>query len=70
MTTIQLNVKGMSCGGCASRVKKALSALPGVSRAEVTLETGKVIVDFDADKLQESTLRSTIFDLGFEVPAS
>ncbi len=34
---IKYEVKGMSCGGCVSNVRKALMLLPGVTDAEVQL---------------------------------
>ena len=32
-----INITGMACEGCASKVKKALEALPGVDSCEVEL---------------------------------
>ena len=34
---LQLNIEGMTCASCASRVEKALRKLPGVMQAEVNL---------------------------------
>ena len=44
--TISLSITGMSCGGCVSAVKNALSSVPGVESAEVNLQSGsaKVVV--------------------------
>ncbi|AHF92391.1 copper-binding protein [Opitutaceae bacterium TAV5] len=70
MAHITLKVTGMKCGGCSGRVKRALTALEGVTTAEVTLETGAVAVDFDAARTGEAAIRDTILDLGFEVAAT
>lgn len=39
-----LNVTGMTCGHCVSAVKKALEGVPGVQRADVSLEGGQATV--------------------------
>ena len=40
MKSIELNVEGMHCTGCSTRLQKVLSNLDGVSKAEVSFETG------------------------------
>lgn len=47
MTTIHLEVQGMSCGGCVKSVTAALTPLPGVNSVEVDLPTGHVTVNGD-----------------------
>jgi Cu+-exporting ATPase len=44
---IRLQVTGMSCSSCASRVEKTLKAVPGVHRAEVNLATEQAAVEAD-----------------------
>lgn len=41
---VVLAVAGMTCGGCASAVTQALSAVPGVIEARVDLGGGRVTV--------------------------
>ncbi|WP_174923269.1 cation transporter, partial [Burkholderia paludis] len=38
-TTIELDIDGMTCASCVSRVEKALAKVPGVTRASVNLAT-------------------------------
>lgn len=38
-------VTGMTCGGCAARVTRAVQDLPGVTRAEVDLGAGRLLVE-------------------------
>jgi copper chaperone CopZ len=45
-------VTGMTCSGCANAVKRALSRVPGVTRAEVDLASGRATVDGTA-RLEE-----------------
>tara|TARA_Y100001970_G_scaffold117953_1_gene146537 strand:+ start:407 stop:1054 length:648 start_codon:yes stop_codon:yes gene_type:complete len=42
--TITLDVGGMTCDGCAGRVRNALEGVSGVSSAEVSHESGSAIV--------------------------
>jgi len=56
--TLQLSVSGMTCGGCVSRVERALLGVPGVVDASVNLvlETATVTVGdmpFNRDELVE-----------------
>ena len=47
MTTIHLEVQGMSCGGCVKNVTAALKPLAGVSTVDVDLPAGHVTVNGD-----------------------
>lgn len=49
MSTIQLNVKEMTCGNCVTHVTDALKAIAGVEAVEVDLEKGKVSVKGNVD---------------------
>lgn len=57
-------VKGMMCEKCASRVREACLALPGVKKVIVRLEEGKVTLvsarEIDAEKVAE-----TVKSLGY-----
>jgi copper ion binding protein len=44
-----LKVTGMTCGHCVAAVTKALENIPGVDKADVSLEKGQAIVTGDAD---------------------
>ena len=47
MSTIHLEVQGMSCGGCVKSVTAALTQLPGVSTVDVDLPAGHATVNGD-----------------------
>jgi copper chaperone len=47
MSTIHLEVQGMSCGGCVKNVNAALKPLAGVSTVDVDLHAGHVTVGGD-----------------------
>jgi copper chaperone CopZ len=40
MQTTKLKIEGMTCPKCAARVEKALTTVPGVQRATVSLAQG------------------------------
>jgi copper chaperone len=62
MANLILTVDGMTCGGCANSIKKALAGVPGVAEVEVDLVS--VQHDGNAD---EGALRSAIENAGFDV---
>ena len=66
METMVLKVTGMTCGGCVKSVTKVLTALPGVSKAEVTLQPGEAKVEFDAARTDRAAMAQAITDAGFE----
>ncbi|WP_175687482.1 heavy metal translocating P-type ATPase [Burkholderia anthina] len=43
--TIELDIDGMTCASCVSRVEKALAKVPGVTHASVNLATERATVD-------------------------
>jgi copper chaperone len=62
----QLNIKGMTCGGCVASVKRVLEAVPGVKAADVTLANGKAAVRHE-DTLDVTRLKTAVEEAGFEV---
>ena len=47
MAQTVFNIEGMTCGHCVHAVQQALSAVPGVRKAEVSLDEKKALVDAD-----------------------
>jgi len=62
-----INVEGMSCSHCENTIKKAVGALNGVDNVMVDLDTKKVIVEYDPDKVELDIIRGTIEDQGYDV---
>ena len=48
LDSIELQIEGMTCASCSSRVEKALAKVPGVASAEVNLATERADVQFTA----------------------
>jgi Cu+-exporting ATPase len=68
LTTVDLPVLGMTCAACVRRVEKAVSAVPGVSSADVNLALSRARVELDAGAAIEPAI-AAIRDAGYEVPA-
>ena len=66
MQTETLNVSGMTCGECVSKVTQALLALPGVGHVDVSLP-GKASVDFDERLTSRERLQSAVKNVGYGV---
>jgi copper chaperone len=62
MSTIDLQVQGMTCGSCVRHVNQALTPLAGVDRVEVDLNTGLVRVEGNADS---TALVAALDDAGY-----
>lgn len=63
---IQLQVTGMSCASCATRIEKSLAAVPGVERASVNLATEQAFVTADA-RVDAETLAAAVRQAGYGV---
>jgi len=63
-TTLSLEVSGMSCASCVSRVEKALRAVPGVATAEVNLASERASVSLQAGT-DTATLLSALERAGY-----
>lgn len=66
METTVLKVEGMSCGGCVKSVTNVLSALPGVTKAEVSLENKSARVEYEAGRVTREDMKRAIAEAGFE----
>ncbi len=62
MTT--LKVKGMTCGGCAAAIKRAIARVDPGAAVDVDLKGGQVHVQSGRDA---ATLRSAIETAGYQV---
>lgn len=67
LQTVQIPVRGMTCGNCARTVERKLSTSPGVTKAQVDLAGGTATVEFDADRTKLPDLVSAIQQLGYTV---
>ena len=63
-----MEIKGMMCGHCEARVKKALEALPEVTEAVVSHESGTAVVKLSA-AVEDGVLKKAVEDQDYEVTA-
>jgi len=63
-STVELDIDGMTCASCVSRVEKALAKVPGVTRASVNLATERATVDVTAD-VTATQLVETVKQAGY-----
>ena len=67
--TFALEVTGLTCAGCVSRVERALEAVPGVTSAAVNLATHRARVDTEGG-VSASALVDAVTDAGFGAHAA
>ena len=65
LDTVTLEVSEMTCASCASRVEKALTALPGVVDAAVNFAAGTATVQILADAVTPAELARAASDAGY-----
>lgn len=63
----ELKVEGMTCGGCASRVTKAIKSVDNNANVNVDLKSKTVRVDTSADV---AALASAVTAAGYPATAS
>lgn len=66
MTQLQLDITGMTCAACSSRVEKVLNRLEGVE-AQVNLTTEKATISYDEQVIEPNEIIHTIEKLGYGV---
>ncbi len=66
MTTTTLEVHGMTCASCVGRVERALSKVPGVTRATVNLATERATVELDPELTSAAALAEVVRDAGYD----
>ncbi len=69
MANINLNVEGITCGGCEKSIRNALLGRDGVNEVNASHETGIVTIDFDDGQIQPEALQQAIEDAGFDIAA-
>ena len=66
METTTLQVRGMTCAGCARSVTSALQKVNGVVSAEVSLDSGQVKVGFDPTRVSIAQLKAALEIAGYQ----
>ena len=62
---LTISDQAIHCGGCETRIERALGREPGVRRVKADHTTQQVTVALDADRLGVDELRAKLDALGF-----
>ncbi|WP_106345138.1 heavy metal translocating P-type ATPase [Planifilum fimeticola] len=62
-----MEIKGMTCAACASRIEKGLRRMAGMVDAQVNLARERASVVYDDDRLSPVEVADKIRDLGYDV---
>ena len=64
---MKFNVSGMGCAACSARVEKAVQAVPGVDKVEVSLLTNSMTVEGSA---AADAIIAAVVDAGYGCEAA
>ena len=67
MQTEHLMVTGMTCGGCTSKVSRALKSVSGVDDVQVSLADGDTTIRFNERRTSLVQLKSAVTNAGYGV---
>jgi copper chaperone len=65
--TLTLKIDGMSCGHCVARVKNALESTRGIKKANVNLDEGVAVVDYDESRANRQQMEQAVRVAGYQV---
>ena len=65
-----LRSDGLSCPSCVPKIEKALNALPGVEKAEVRFNSGKIEIRHDPAQASVDALVEAVRGTGYEARPS
>lgn len=66
MKEVKLNIEGIHCTGCSTRLEKVLNNVDGVESAKVSLEEKKADIKYDETQVSEKELIEAVEDAGFK----
>lgn len=70
METLNLNISGMTCGGCARSVHAVIQALEGVANVDIDWQAGTAVVSFDPASQNTVAIIEAVEDAGFDASAA
>lgn len=63
----QMQIVGMTCAACSTRIEKGLNKLQGVEKANVNLALENASVTYNPDEVSPQDIEKKVHDLGYEV---
>ncbi|MBC8257754.1 MAG: heavy-metal-associated domain-containing protein [SAR324 cluster bacterium] len=70
METVNWNISGMHCDGCAARLQKVLSGKDGVETAAVSFTEKQASFEYDSSAITSEQLQDAVEKAGFEIIAA
>lgn len=70
MTTLNLNIEGMHCGGCATGIQMVTSGMDGVTSSFVDLDAKRGTLEYDEAKVKPEVIIAEIAKLGYTATAA
>lgn len=70
LKTVEFEISGMTCQGCAEHVIYEVSKLPGVIKTNASYEKANAVVEFDDTKISEAEINHAINKTGYKVQSS
>ncbi len=61
-----LNVSGMTCVGCETRIEKRLTKLNGVIKVKANFATAKLNITYDTGKVNVQRITEVVTDMGYK----
>ena len=67
METLNWNISGMHCDGCADRLQKVLSGKAGVQSARVSFPVEQAFLEYDSSAISSYQIKDAVEKAGFEI---
>jgi Cd2+/Zn2+-exporting ATPase len=65
--TLQAQVSGMDCGGCAKTIEASLQQLAGITEVSINFASERLNVSYDPQQVREADIIKRVTDLGYTV---
>lgn len=65
--TLRYRVTGMDCSSCAEKIQSAVSKLPGVETARVSIASSMMTLQVDGVERRASEIEATVNGLGYQL---
>ncbi|MCH7875838.1 MAG: heavy metal translocating P-type ATPase, partial [Gemmatimonadetes bacterium] len=64
---LQVNVGGMHCSFCQESIRRAFAKTEGVENVAVSVAHEEALIEYDAERVDETSLKNVLRDLGYTV---
>ncbi|WP_138004662.1 heavy metal translocating P-type ATPase [Halalkalirubrum salinum] len=68
--SLRLSVPDMDCGSCAAKIERGLAEAPGVLSIRPQVTAGTLVVEYDPELIDESTIEALVEDTGYAVEST